>query len=138
MRESTKNIAGFPVKGMFGDFGGSYVPENLTPVLEEIAAEYEKCRNDSAFRDEYLTLLKDYVGRPSALTECKNLTAKTGGARIFLKREDLNHTGAHKIRNVIGQALLAKRLGKPRAIAETGAGQHGVASATACAASLAA
>ena len=130
MRESTKNIAGFPVKGMFGDFGGSYVPENLTPVLEEIAAEYEKCRNDSAFRDEYLTLLKDYVGRPSALTECKNLTAKTGGARIFLKREDLNHTGAHKINNCIGQALLAKRMGKKKIIAETGAGMHGVASAT--------
>ena len=130
MRESTKNIAGFPVKGMFGDFGGSYVPENLTPVLEEIAAEYEKCRNDSAFRDEYLTLLKDYVGRPSSLTECKNLTAKTGGARIFLKREDLNHTGAHKINNCIGQALLAKRMGKKKIIAETGAGMHGVASAT--------
>lgn len=130
MRESTKNIAGFPVKGMFGDFGGSYVPENLTPVLEEIAAEYEKCKNDSAFRDEYLTLLKDYVGRPSALTECKNLTAKTGGARIFLKREDLNHTGAHKINNCIGQALLAKRMGKKKIIAETGAGMHGVASAT--------
>jgi len=130
MRESTNNIAGFPVKGMFGDFGGSYVPENLTQVLEEIAAEYEKCKNDSAFREEYLTLLKDYVGRPSALTECKNLTAKTGGARIFLKREDLNHTGAHKINNCIGQALLAKRMGKKKIIAETGAGMHGVASAT--------
>ena len=130
MRESTNNIAGFPVKGMFCDFGGSYVPENLTQVLEEIAAEYEKCKNDSAFREEYLTLLKDYVGRPSALTECKNLTAKIGGARIFLKREDLNHTGAHKINNCIGQALLAKRMGKKKIIAETGAGMHGVASAT--------
>ena len=115
---------------MFGDFGGSYVPENLTPVLEEIAAEYEKCRCSTVFREEYLTLLKDYVGRPSALTECKNLTAKNGGARIFLKREDLNHTGAHKINNCIGQALLAKRMGKKKIIAETGAGMHGVASAT--------
>ena len=130
MRESTKNTAGFPVKGMFGDFGGSYVPENLTPVLEEIAAEYEKCRCSTVFREEYLTLLKDYVGRPSALTECKNLTAKNGGARIFLKREDLNHTGAHKINNCIGQALLAKKMGKKKIIAETGAGMHGVASAT--------
>ncbi len=130
MKESTKNTAGFPVKGMFGEFGGSYVPENLTPVLEEIAAEYEKCKGDKTFRNEYLTLLKDYVGRPSALTECKNLTAKTGGARIFLKREDLNHTGAHKINNCIGQALLAKRMGKKKIIAETGAGMHGVASAT--------
>jgi len=118
------------VKGMFGDFGGSYVPENLAPVLEEIAAEYEKCRNSSAFKEEYLTLLKDYVGRPSALTECKNLSAKNGGARIFLKREDLNHTGAHKINNCIGQALLAKKMGKKKIIAETGAGMHGVASAT--------
>ncbi|HQA55413.1 MAG TPA: tryptophan synthase subunit beta [Synergistaceae bacterium] len=130
MTESTKNTAGFPVKGMFGDFGGSYVPENLAPVLEEIAAEYEKCRNSSAFKEEYLTLLKDYVGRPSALTECKNLSAKNGGARIFLKREDLNHTGAHKINNCIGQALLAKKMGKKKIIAETGAGMHGVASAT--------
>lgn len=130
MKESTKKTAGFPVKGMFGDFGGSYVPENLTPVLEEIAAEYEKCSKDSTFREEYLSLLKDYVGRPSALTECRNLTAKAGGARIFLKREDLNHTGAHKINNCIGQALLAKRMGKKKIIAETGAGMHGVASAT--------
>ena len=130
MTERLQNQAGFPVKGMFGDFGGSYVPENLTPVLEEIAAEYEKCRCSTVFREEYLTLLKDYVGRPSALTECKNLTAKNGGARIFLKREDLNHTGAHKINNCIGQALLAKRMGKKKIIAETGAGMHGVASAT--------
>ena len=130
MTERLQNTAGFPVKGMFGDFGGSYVPENLTPVLEEIAAEYEKCRCSTVFREEYLTLLKDYVGRPSALTECKNLTAKNGGARIFLKREDLNHTGAHKINNCIGQALLAKRMGKKKIIAETGAGMHGVASAT--------
>ena len=92
MRESTKNTAGFPVKGMFGDFGGCYVPENLTPVLQEIAAEYEKCKSDSAFRDEYLTLLKDYVGRPSALTECKNLTSKNGGARIFLNSPAISWT----------------------------------------------
>ena len=130
MKENTKYTAGFPVKGMFGDFGVSYVPENLTPVLEEIAAEYEKCCRESTFREEYLSLLKDYVGRPSALTECRNLTAKAGGARIFLKRDDLNHTGAHKINNCIGQALLAKRMGKKKIIAETGAGIHGVASAT--------
>ncbi|HAJ93368.1 MAG TPA: tryptophan synthase subunit beta [Synergistaceae bacterium] len=130
MTERSQNQAGFPVKGIYGGFGGTYVPKALEPILTEIAEEYEKCAADESFREEYLSLLKDYVGRPSALTECKNLTGTVGGARIFLKREDLNHTGAHKINNCIGQALLAKRMGKKKIIAETGAGMHGVASAT--------
>lgn len=130
MRERKENVAGFPVKGMFGEFGGIYVPEDLVPILGAVAEEYEKCASDPSFKNEYLTFLKDYVGRPSALTECFNLSRKVGGARIFLKREDLNHTGAHKINNCIGQALLAKRMGKKKIIAETGAGMHGVASAT--------
>ena len=130
MKERSQNSAGFPVMGMYGGFGGTYVPEALEPILKEIAEEYEKCTADKSFREEYLSLLKNYVGRPSALTECKNLTKLVGGARIFLKREDLNHTGAHKINNCIGQALLAKRMGKKKIIAETGAGMHGVASAT--------
>ena len=130
MTERSQNQAGFPVNGIYGGFGGTYVPTMLEPILTEIAEEYEKCAADKSFREEYLSLLKDYVGRPSALTECKNLTRTVGGARIFLKREDLNHTGAHKINNCIGQALLAKRMGKKKIIAETGAGMHGVASAT--------
>ena len=130
MTERSQNQAGFPVNGIYGGFGGIYVPEVLEPILNKIAEEYEKCAAEKSFREEYLTLLKDYVGRPSALTECKNLTKAVGGARIFLKREDLNHTGAHKINNCIGQALLAKRMGKKKIIAETGAGMHGVASAT--------
>lgn len=125
-----KNIAGFPVKGSFGEYGGSYIPEKLVPVIGEIAEVYEECRRDESFRAEYLRLLKEYVGRPSALTECENLTRHQGGARIFLKREDLNHTGAHKINNCIGQALVAKRMNKQKLIAETGAGMHGVATAT--------
>ena len=130
MKERSQNSAGFPVMGMYGGFGGTYVPELLEPILKEVAEEYEKCTVDKSFREEYLSLLKNYVGRPSALTECKNLTKLVGGARIFLKREDLNHTGAHKINNCIGQALVAKRMGKKKLIAETGAGMHGVASAT--------
>ncbi len=130
MTEKSQNQAGFPVKGIYCGFGGTYVPKVLEPILQEIAKEYEKCAADKSFREEYLSLLKNYVGRPSALTECKNLTKAVGGARIFLKREDLNHTGAHKINNCIGQALLAKRMGKKKIIAETGAGMHGVASAT--------
>ena len=127
---NTAKRAGFPVKEMYGDFGGSYIPDALRPVMDQIAAEYEKCKADPSFREEYLRLLKEYVGRPSALTECRNLTKLAGGVRIFLKREDLNHTGAHKINNCIGQALLAKRMGKTKLIAETGAGMHGVATAT--------
>lgn len=128
MREEKR--AGFPRGAMYGSFGGSYIPRELTPVMEEIAREYEKCRADAAFKEEYLRLLKEYVGRPSALTECLNLSKEAGGVRIFLKREDLNHTGAHKINNCVGQALLAKRMGKKKLIAETGAGMHGVATAT--------
>lgn len=130
MTEMRKSGAGFASNGMYGDFGGSYIPEFLEPVMNEVAQEYEKCKDDPEFKREYLRLLKEYVGRPSALTECRNLTKFVGGARIFLKREDLNHTGAHKINNCIGQALLAKRMGKKKVIAETGAGMHGVAVAT--------
>ena len=130
MKETTRNLTAIPVKGDFNGFGGTYVPESLEPILNEVAKEYEKYASDKSFREEYLTLLKNYVGRPSALTECKNFAKCAGGARIFLKREDLNHTGAHKINNCIGQALLAKRMGKTKIIAETGAGMHGVASAT--------
>ncbi|MEG1823205.1 MAG: tryptophan synthase subunit beta [Cloacibacillus sp.] len=130
MKQTNDMTAGFPNGAYYGGFGGSYVPEQLTPILEEMAKEYAKCKADPEFKKEYLRLLKEYVGRPSALTECKNITAKNGGARIFLKREDLNHTGAHKINNCIGQILLAKRMGKTKVIAETGAGMHGVAAAT--------
>ena len=128
MREEI--MAGFPNGAMYGSFGGSYIPRELEPVMAEIAREYERCRADGTFKEEYLRLLKEYVGRPSALTECLNLSKEAGGVRIFLKREDLNHTGAHKINNCIGQALLARRMGKKRLIAETGAGMHGVATAT--------
>ena len=124
------DMVGFPKNGMYGAYGGVYIPEELTPMMDEIASEYEKCAADPDFHAEYMELMKNYVGRPSALTECKNLTAKVGGAKIFLKREDLNHTGAHKVNNCIGQALLARRMGKKKLIAETGAGMHGVATAT--------
>ncbi|MFC3981129.1 tryptophan synthase subunit beta [Streptosporangium jomthongense] len=119
--------------GKFGVFGGRYVPEALIPALDEVAAEYEKARNDPAFLREFDHLLRTYAGRPTALTEIPRFSEHAGGARIVLKREDLTHTGAHKINNVLGQALLTKRLGKNRLIAETGAGQHGVATATAAA-----
>ncbi len=125
-----KATAGFPTNGMYGEYGGRYVPDLLVPVMDEVARTYEECRNDPAFHEEYLRLMKEYVGRPTALTECRNLSAKYDGVRIFLKREDLNHTGAHKINNCIGQALLARRMGKTKLIAETGAGMHGVAAAT--------
>ncbi|GAM08457.1 tryptophan synthase beta chain [Geobacter sp. OR-1] len=117
-------------QGHFGKFGGRYVPETLMPVLMELEQSYRKYRNDPEFRAEFRYYLKQYVGRPSPLYFAENLTRKLGGARIYLKREDLNHTGAHKINNTIGQGLLAKRMGKRRVIAETGAGQHGVATAT--------
>jgi len=125
-----KNTAGFPTNGNYGEYGGSYIPEKLAPVMKEIADVYTESRKDPSFREEYLRLMKEYVGRPSALTECANLTRAIGGARIFLKREDLNHTGAHKINNCIGQALVARRMNKKKLIAETGAGMHGVATAT--------
>ncbi|MGW4354493.1 tryptophan synthase subunit beta [Nocardia sp. NPDC004582] len=121
------------VGGHFGVYGGRHVPEALMAVIEEVTAEYDKCRVDPNFLDELDRLQRDYTGRPSPVFECKNLARHAGGARIFLKREDLNHTGSHKINNVLGQVLLAKRMNKTRVIAETGAGQHGVATATACA-----
>ena len=119
--------------GRFGDFGGRYVPETLTRALDELTFEYRKAKNDSAFQAELDELLHNYVGRPSPLYHARRLSEECGGAQIWLKREDLNHTGAHKINNTLGQALLTLRMGKKRVIAETGAGQHGVATATACA-----
>jgi tryptophan synthase beta chain len=120
-------------RGYFGAFGGRFIPEALIPALDELATEYDKARQDPEFVNELLRLLKDYAGRPSMLTEAPRFGRHAGGAQIWLKREDLNHTGSHKINNVLGQALLTKRMGKKRVIAETGAGQHGVATATACA-----
>ncbi len=119
-------------RGYYGPFGGAYVPEMLYPNVEELQNEYQNIIQDPSFREDFVKLLKDYVGRPSPLYLAHRLSEKYG-ARIFLKREDLNHTGAHKINNTIGQILLAERLGKKRIIAETGAGQHGVATATVCA-----
>ncbi|RKT56817.1 tryptophan synthase subunit beta [Saccharothrix australiensis] len=120
-------------RGHFGPWGGRYMPEALIAAVDELAAFYEKARVDPEFLDEFFRLLREYAGRPSLLTEVPRFAAHAGGARVFLKREDLNHTGSHKINNVLGQALLTKRMGKKRVIAETGAGQHGVATATACA-----
>lgn len=120
-------------KGHYGPFGGKYIPETLIKNASDLEKEYRKVKNDPAFWAEYTSLLRNYVGRPTPLYLAENLSRTTGGARIYLKREDLCHTGAHKINNAIGQALLAKRMGKKRIIAETGAGQHGVATATVCA-----
>ena len=120
-------------RGYYGAYGGRFVPETLVAPIEELTAAYFKVREDEGFRRELQQLLRDYVGRPTPLYEATRLTASAGGARIVLKREDLAHTGAHKINNALGQALLAVRMGKRRIVAETGAGQHGVASATACA-----
>ncbi|GAA5119757.1 tryptophan synthase subunit beta [Pseudonocardia adelaidensis] len=120
-------------RGHFGRFGGRFVPEALIAALDELTTVYEKARGDRDFLDELDRLHRDYTGRPSPLTDAPRLGEHAGGARILLKREDLNHTGSHKINNVLGQALLTKRMGKKRVIAETGAGQHGVATATACA-----
>jgi tryptophan synthase beta chain len=119
--------------GRFGAFGGRFVPETLMAPLDELAKAYREARRDPAFRAELDGLLKTYVGRPTPLTEARRLSDALGGARLWLKREDLLHTGAHKINNALGQALLTRRMGKSRVIAETGAGQHGVAAATACA-----
>jgi tryptophan synthase beta chain len=118
--------------GRFGEFGGRFVPETLVPACQELEAAFHDAWGDPAFRTELNDLLRDYAGRPSILTECHNLGRQLG-IRLILKREDLNHTGSHKINSVLGQALLAKRMGKKRIVAETGAGQHGVASATAAA-----
>ena len=117
---------------VYGEFGGQYVPQNLKERLNEIEGEFIKVREDDDFKNEYLYYLNQFVGRPTPLYYAKNLSDFAGGARIFLKREDLNHTGAHKINNAVGQILLAKKMGKTHIIAETGAGQHGVATATVC------
>jgi tryptophan synthase beta chain len=119
--------------GKFGPYGGQFVPETLMPALEALVLAYDEARNDPAFVAEFEGLLSSFVGRPSPITHARQLSQKLGGAQIYFKREDLNHTGAHKINNALGQALLVKRMGKRRVVAETGAGQHGVATATACA-----
>ena len=119
--------------GHFGPYGGTFVPEILIPAIEQLKTAYEEAKQDPAFDAEYRSLLREYVGRPTPLTFANRLTEELGGPRIYLKREDLCHTGAHKINNAIGQILLARRMGKERIIAETGAGQHGVATATVCA-----
>jgi tryptophan synthase beta chain len=122
-----------PAPGRFGVYGGRYVPETLMAALSELEAEYDRAKADATFQAELDDLLHNFAGRPTALYFAKRLTEQLGGARIYLKREDLLHTGAHKINNALGQGLLAKRMGKQRVIAETGAGQHGVATATVCA-----
>ena len=124
---------GIPKDGRFGEFGGKYIPETLAPAIAELEKNYLKIKNDKNFKKELGRLLIDYAGRPTPIYFAKNLTKTIGGAKIYLKREDLLHGGAHKINNTLGQALLAKRMGKKRIIAETGAGQHGVATAMACA-----
>ncbi len=121
------------MKTQFGKFGGQFVPENLMDALTQLEEEFIKAKQDKKFEEEYRYYLREYSGRETPLYYAENLTEKLGGGKIYLKREDLNHTGAHKINNVIGQVLLAKRMGKTRIIAETGAGQHGVATATVCA-----
>jgi len=120
-------------KGRFGRFGGQYVPETLMNAIIELQEAYERCKNDPVFNEELSRLFNEYAGRPATLYFAANMTKDLGGAKFYLKREDLNHTGSHKINNVLGQALLAKKMGKTRIIAETGAGQHGVATATAAA-----
>jgi tryptophan synthase beta chain len=129
--QSLKNLP--DNKGYFGEYGGQLVPPELKPALDEVARAYAEAKNDPVFMKEYTDLLKNYVGRPSPIYFAKNISDKLGGAQIYLKREDLNHTGAHKINHTLGEALLAKRMGKKKLLAETGAGQHGVALATAAA-----
>ncbi|HON69204.1 MAG TPA: pyridoxal-phosphate dependent enzyme, partial [Phycisphaerae bacterium] len=134
MASAESNVSTVPdERGRFGEFGGQYVPETLMEAVHQLEREYEAARNDPAFWDEFNGYLKDYVGRPTPLYYARRLSEQLRGAKIYLKREDLNHTGSHKINNTIGQALLTLRMGKKRVIAETGAGQHGVASATAAA-----
>src|SRR5688572_29550794 len=118
--------------GRFGEFGGRFMPESLVPACLELEDAFKTAWSDDGFRQEYNDILRDYAGRPTPVTECKRLSERLG-VRVLLKREDLTHTGSHKINNVIGQALLTRRMGKQRVIAETGAGQHGVATATAAA-----
>ncbi|HXU10116.1 MAG TPA: pyridoxal-phosphate dependent enzyme, partial [Blastocatellia bacterium] len=131
--ESEKSYLQPDARGHFGPYGGRYVPETLMHPLQELTAAYEASKSDPEFHRELNHLLTNYVGRPTPLFFAERLTNHLGGARIYLKREDLCHTGAHKINNAVGQALLAQKMGKTRIIAETGAGQHGVASATVCA-----
>ena len=119
--------------GRYGVYGGRFVPETLMPAVNELESVYKESKSDEAFQSELSSLLNSFVGRPTELYFAKNLTEQLGGAQIYIKREDLAHTGAHKINNALGQGLLAKRMGKPRVVAETGAGQHGVATATVCA-----
>jgi tryptophan synthase beta chain len=129
-----KGQQAFPdASGHFGPFGGQFVPETLMTALAELAEAYQQARQDDMFQREMVSLLRDYAGRPTPLYFAEHLSQRVGGARIYLKREDLAHTGSHKINNALGQGLLAKRMGKPRVVAETGAGQHGVAAATVCA-----
>jgi tryptophan synthase beta chain len=131
---NSPKLSSYPVDGKYGKYGGRFVPEVLMEAVNELEASYERFKNDEKFKDELNYYLSEYVGRPTALYLAANLTRRVGGAKIYLKREDLAHGGAHKINNTLGQALLAKRMGKNRIIAETGAGQHGVATAMACAA----
>ncbi len=126
-------LGSYPVDGKFGKYGGKYIPETLAPAIEELESAYEKYKNDPEFQDELSQYLTQYAGRPTPLYFAKNLTKHSGGAKIYLKREDLLHGGAHKTNNTLGQALLAKKMGKKRIIAETGAGQHGVGTAISCA-----
>ena len=126
-------LRSYPIRGKFGKYGGKYIPETLAPAVEELESAYEKYKSDPDFQNELSYYLTQYAGRPTPLYFAKNLTRKVGGAKIYLKREDLLHGGAHKTNNTIGQALLAKKMGKKRIIAETGAGQHGVGTAIACA-----
>jgi tryptophan synthase beta chain len=131
MLDSIADLHAFPDEhGRFGRYGGTFVAETLMAALEDLSEEYERCRQDPEFQAELDRDLADFVGRPSPIYHAERLSRETGGAQILFKREDLNHTGAHKVNNTVGQALLAKRMGKPRIIAETGAGQHGVATAT--------
>src|SRR6056300_269278 len=117
-------------EGYYGKFGGTFLPEILHATIEELKDCFRECKNDPSVWREYVELMQNYSGRPTPITYLPNLSAKLGGAQIYCKREDLNHTGAHKVNNVMGQGLLAKKMGKTRVIAETGAGQHGVATAT--------
>jgi tryptophan synthase beta chain len=132
--EEMKKLSSYPVEGKFGKYGGRFVPEILMSAIRELEEAYTEARKDPSFKKELGYYLSEYAGRPTPLYYAENLTKKIGGAKIYLKREDLAHGGAHKINNTLGQALLAKRMGKKRVIAETGAGQHGVATAMACAA----
>src|SRR3989442_1569877 len=133
MRKSSVTTSEPDEHGHWGKFGGRYVPETLVAPLDELAKEFTRARQDADFCRELDDLLRNYCGRPTPLFHARRLSARGGGAQIYLKREDLLHTGAHKINNAMGQALLAQRMGKRRIIAETGAGQHGVATATVCA-----